>query len=123
MVSQTLQPYELYEIHNALGHNGSTRLYSFIKRYYYWEKLCWHCNKYVRSCPECQQVILKEPWYVNLHLPISQFPMSFINMDLLGPYHETENGNQYALTVICMLTNYVFMIAIKSETTEDIIKV
>ena len=27
--------------------------------------------------------------------------MSFISMDLVGPYRETENGKQYALTVIC----------------------
>ena len=81
-----------------------------------------HCNKYVQSCPECQQVTLKELQYINLHLPIPQFPMSFISMDFLGPYQETEKGNQYALAVICMLTNYIFMIPIRSKGTEDIIK-
>ena len=44
-------------------------------------------------------------------------------MDLVGPYRETENGNQYALMVICVLTNYIFMIPIRSKSTEDIIKV
>ena len=48
--------------------------------------------------------------------------MSFISMDLLGPYHEKDNGNQCALTVICMLTNDVFMIPIKSNTTEEVMK-
>ena len=43
-------------------------------------------------------------------------------MDLVGPYGETENGNQYALTVICMLTNYVLMIPISSKRTIDVIK-
>ena len=38
-------------------------------------------------------------------------------MDLLGPYSKTERGNQYVLTIICMLTNYVFMILIKTKTT------
>ena len=42
-------------------------------------------------------------------------------MDLLGPYHETEVGNQYVLTVICMLTNYAPMISIRSKATEKII--
>ena len=31
MFPQLLQPYILYESHNVLGHNGSTRLYTFIK--------------------------------------------------------------------------------------------
>ena len=74
------------------------------------------------SYTECQQVTLKEAQYINLHLPIPNFPMSFISMDLGGPYRETENSNQYALTVICMLINYVFMLPITSKSTEDVIK-
>ena len=50
MVPQMLQPYILYEIHNPLGHNCLKRLYNFIKRHYYWRKVCQLCNKYVRSC-------------------------------------------------------------------------
>ena len=64
----------------------------------------------------------KIPQYINLPLQIPQFPMSFISMDLLGPYHETEKENQYALTVICMLTNYVLMIPIRSKSTVEVIK-
>ena len=54
-------------------------------------------KKYVRSCPECQQVKLKESHYVDLHLPIQLF----LSMDILGQYCETENGNQYALSCAC----------------------
>ena len=64
----------------------------------------------------------EEPQYINLHLLILQFSMSFISMDLVGPYRETENKNQFALMVICMLTNYVIMIPIRSQSTEDVIK-
>ena len=91
------------------------------KRFYYWKKLHKDCSKYVGSCAECQQVTLKEHWYVNLHLPILQFPMAFISMDLLGPYSKTESGNQYMLTNSCILTNYVFIIRIRTKTTEDVI--
>ena len=74
----TLQPYILYESHNAPGQYVSTRLYNFIRRQYYWKKLHQQCNKYVQSCPECQQVTLKEPQYINLHLLVLQFPMTFL---------------------------------------------
>ena len=76
----------------------------------------------MHSCQECQQVTIKESQYMNLHLPIPQFPMSFVSMDLLGPYCNTEQGNQYALTVICMLTYYVFMMPIRSKSTKEVIK-
>ena len=87
-----------------------------------WRKLWQHSNKYVWLCPECQQVTLKETLRVVLNLLIPKFSMSFISMDLLGSYCKIENGNQYALTVICMMTNYVFMISFKSKTTEEGIK-
>ena len=64
----------------------------------------------------------KRTQYINLHLPIPNFPMSFISMDLVGPYKETENSDQYALTIICMLANDVFIIPIRSKTAEDVIK-
>ena len=79
-------------------------------------------NKYIRPYHECQQVALKEPQYINLHLPILQFAMFFISMNLFVPYSEMVNGNQYALTFICMLTNNVFMVHMRTKTTEDIIK-
>ena len=43
-------------------------------------------------------------------------------MDLEGPYKEMENGNQYALITISMLTNYIFMIPIRSKSTDSVIK-
>ena len=95
MVPNTLQSDILYECHNALGHNGSTRLYHFISRHYYWKRLCQHCNTYVCSCSGCQQVALKGPQYVNLCLPIPKFQMSFISMDLVGPSEKLK-------TEICM---------------------
>ena len=59
IVLQKLQPYILYKSHNTLGHNGSTRLYNSIKRFYYSKKLYQNCDKYVRSSTECQQATLK----------------------------------------------------------------
>ena len=106
MVPQNLHSYILYKSHNSIGHNISTKLYNFIKRFYYCKILYQVCNDYVISCTECQQATLKKPKYVKLHSPILQFSLSFISIDLLGPYSEMENGNQYMLTVICMLTMF-----------------
>ena len=42
------------------------------------------------------------------HLEIVEMPMDFIDINLIGPFEVMNKGNQYALTVICALTNYVF---------------
>ena len=85
MVPHKLQPHILYESHNAPGHYRSTWLYNFFKRFYYWKKLYQDCNKYIGSCPECQQVTLNEPQYINLHLPIPQLSMFFYKYGSVRP--------------------------------------
>ena len=69
-------PKKLYQLvltmyHDLLGHNGTTQLYRYIRRFYFWQKLKQDSAKHVHQCRECQQVSLKEPHYVdsNLHIP------------------------------------------------------
>ena len=55
-----------------------------------------------------------------LHFDVATFPMQFISMDLIGEFHPpTTKGKRYALTVICMLTGYVFCIPLKTKTAEE----
>ena len=48
-------------------------------------------------------------------------PIEFISMDLIGKYFKISSGHKYALTVICMLTGYVFCIPLKTKTAEEIV--
>ena len=44
-------------------------------------------------------------------------------MDLIGEFHPpTSKKHKYALTVICMLTGYVFCVLLKTKTAEDVIQ-
>ena len=58
---------------------------------------------------------------MNLSMPISRTPMETICMDLIGPLPETSSGNKFALTAICLLTNYVFMIPILNKMAQHVI--
>ena len=48
-------------------------------------------------------------------------PMELISMDLVGRLSRTSSGHKYALTIICMLTGYVFCIPLKTKTAEEIV--
>ena len=39
----------------------------------------------------------------------SSVAMDFILVDFIGPFEVTSRGSQYAVTVICMPTNYLFV--------------
>ena len=49
--------------------------------------------------------------------------MQFVSIDLIGEFHPpTGKGHKYALTVICMLTSYVFCVPLKTKTAEEVIQ-
>ena len=44
-------------------------------------------------------------------------------MDLIGEFHPpTSKGKKYALTVICMLTGYVFCVPLRTKTAEEVLQ-
>ena len=61
--------------------------------------------------------------YAKLHFDVATFSMQFISMDLIGEFHPpTSRKHKYALTVICMLTGYVFCVPLQTKTAEEVIQ-
>ena len=106
-----------------LGHNGTHRMYTLLKRHYYWKGLKSSVEKHIKMCYQCQRRNKQVIKYATLHFDVATFPMQFISMDLIGEFHPpTTKNNRYALTVICMLTGYIFCIPLKTKTTEEVIQ-
>ena len=109
--------------HDLLGHNGIGRTYAAVKKLYYWKGMKPVITKYIRNCYKCQQRNRQVIKYNKLHFDTASFPMEFISMDLIGEFHPpSKKGNKYALTVICMLTRYVFCVPLKSKTACEVIQ-
>ena len=101
--------------HDNLGHNGTHRTYTLLKRLYYWKGLKPCVTKHIQRCYQCQRRNKQVVKYATLHFNVATFPMQFIPMDLIGEFHPpTTKGKRYALTVICMLMGYVFCIPFKN---------
>ena len=108
--------------HDDLGHNGTHRTYMLLKRLYYWKGLKPSVMKNIQRCYHCQRRNKQVVKYATLHFDVATFPMQFISMDLIGEFHPpTSKGKRYALTVICMLTGYVFCVPLKTKTTEEVL--
>ena len=109
--------------HDDLGHNGMHRTYMLIKRLYYWKGLKPSVIHHIQRCYHCQQRNKQVVKYATLHFDVATFPMQFISMDLIGEFHPpTSKGKRYALTVICMLTGYVFCTPLKTKTAEEVLQ-
>ena len=72
-------------------------------------------------CYQCQRRNRQIVKYTTLHFDVATFPMQFISMDLIGEFHPpTSKKHRYSLTVICMLTDNVFCIPLKTKTAEEV---
>ena len=109
--------------HNKLGHNGINRTYAMLKRLYYWKGMKASITKHIKNCDNCQKCNLQVVPYAKLHFDTATFPMEFISMDLTGElYPPSKSGHKYALTVICMLTGYIFCIPLKTKQASEVLQ-
>ena len=80
-------------------------------------------TKYIKNCNICQKRNLHIVPYAKLHFDAATFPMEFISMDLIGEFYPpSKSGHKYALTVICMLTGYVFCIPLKTKQASEVVQ-
>ena len=108
--------------HDDLGHNGTHRTYMLLKRLYYWKGLKPSVVKHIQRCYQCQRRNKQVVKCATLHFDVATFPMQFISMDLIEFHPPTSKGKRYTLTVICMLTGYVFCIPLKTKTAEEVLQ-
>ena len=96
---------------DELGHNGTHRTYTILKRLYYWKGLKPSIEKHIKMCYQCQRRNKQVVKYATLHFDIATFPMQFISMDLIGqlqspPSKTTQvcfHGNMHVdrLCILC----------------------
>ena len=123
VVPKALTAQILRMAHDELGHNGTHRTYTLLKRLYYWKGLKPSVEKHIKMCYHCQRRNKQVVKYATLHFNVATFPMQFISMDLIGEFHPpTSRKHRYTLTVICMLTGYVFRVPLKTKTAEEVIQ-
>ena len=73
--------------HDELGHNGTHRIYTMLKRLFYWKGLKPSVEKHIKTCYQCQRRNKQVVKCGTLHFDVATFPMQFISMDLIGEFH------------------------------------
>ena len=109
--------------HDHLGHNDISHTYAMVRRLYFWKGMKSSITKYIKNCNICQKRNLQIVPYAKLHFDAATFPMEFISMDLIGEFYPpSKSGHKYALTVICMLTGYVFCIPLRTKQASEVVQ-
>lgn len=118
---QILKRYHNDPIHG--GHIGQKRLYAKLKEKFYWKHMIKDIAKYIKTCDKCMlnkaKIKTREPLNIS-NTPQKSFDV--IVIDTVGPFRKTDNGNQYALTMICDLTKFLITVPIQNKQAETVAK-
>lgn len=105
------------------GHCGQKRLYARLRSQFYWQGMTRDIAKFVKKCEKCMLSKPKrgtrEPMAIT---PTPQKPFDSIIVDTIGPMTTTNDGNKYAITLICDLTKYLVTIPIQNDKANTIAK-
>lgn len=124
--SEEEQKYLVEIYHNNLlvgGHPGKKRLYAKLKQKYTWKNMSRDVAEFVESCNDCLlnkiKVSNREPLVMT---KTPQSPFDKVIIDTIGPLSVSEEGNKYAVTMICDLTKYVIAYAIPNKEALTVAK-
>lgn len=103
------------------GHCGQKKLYAKLRNHYYWKGMTKDVAKFVADCNNCQinkpKPYNKEPLVLT---PTPQKPFDIIILDTIGSLTKSNNGNQYAVTIMCDLTKYLVTCPIPNKEAKTV---
>ena len=109
--------------HDDLGHNGTAGTCMLLKRNYYWTGMRPEVTRYIKQCKLCRTHNSASVRYVKGTFKVPEAPMDFISMDLIGKFNPpSSQGNKFTLTVICMLSSWMWCIPIVDKSAPVIVQ-
>lgn len=103
------------------GHTGRNRLTARLKESFQWKGMSKDIAKYISQCNKCilnkVKSSTREPMMLT---PTPQAPFDVVIVDTIGPLQRSNNGNQYAVTLICDLTKYLITIPIPDKKAKSV---
>ena len=106
------------------GHLGIAKTLGRVVERYWWPRLSASVRVFVLSCEFCQfhkhqtgrSAGLLEP------IPPPSRPFESLNMDHLGPFKTTADGNKHILVIVDYLTKWVEAVAVPDTSSKHVIK-
>lgn len=105
------------------GHPGTKRLKEKILSKYSWKNMYKDVKKFVKACKQCQLNKPKNKPIEEMTItPTPQKAFDIVSIDTIGPFVKSNNGNEYAVTIICNLTKYLVAVPIQNKSAMSVAK-
>ena len=93
-------------MHDKFGHFGIWKMYTFIKRYYFWPKMIKHIQKHVQSCSLCSREELLADKYQLQTTEIPHQHFAKVLVDLIVDLPLSPIGNKNILVLVVPLSGF-----------------
>lgn len=97
-------------------------MYLYLSRHFFWPAMHKDIIDFCKKCVPCRQMNLRRQPYPPMHLYIPHMPLQLVALDLITLPTTTTAGNKYALTMMDMLTSYVWAAPIPNKEASTIIR-
>uniref|UniRef100_A0A672FVG2 Gypsy retrotransposon integrase-like protein 1 n=1 Tax=Salarias fasciatus TaxID=181472 RepID=A0A672FVG2_SALFA len=126
-VSQLVLPREFREMvmqamHDDLGHLGQERTLDLLRDRFFWPKMSFDVEEYIRNCGECVSHKTPVKRSAPLHQIVSQGPMDLVCMDFLSMEPDSK-GISNVLVVTDHFTRYAQAFPTKSQKAHVVAKI
>lgn len=98
------------------GHPGMNKMYTSMRRVFYWESMVADVHAFVSNCSSCSKSRVQGRRRTNpLKLFPATEPFKDVCLDLLGPLPWTVNRNRYLLVIVDRFTKLTRVVPIGSQ--------
>lgn len=105
------------------GHYGKKKMFAKLKDQYYWRHMTRDISNYVNNCHICK--LSKPGRKTKDELELTKTPckpFDFVQIDTIGPLVKSNNGNQYAITIIDEMSKWLTVIPIENKSANVVAK-
>ena len=107
IVPKALRNVILTEYHENMNHVGITKMIDMISKTYYWPHINSNIARWCKSCDRCQKFkIDRMKKERGIHPHKVGYPWKRIQIDFIGPFVRSADGNCYILSVIDQFTKF-----------------
>lgn len=99
------------------AHSGGRRLYTYIKRSFYFPSISVYCYAIPRNCTTCanNRALLRNHKNT-IHLFPAGSPLQFVAIDILGKFNNTPRGNNFLLVITDLFLKLVRIVSLRIVT-------
>lgn len=122
-VPESLQDKLVRETHGYYGHYGANKVFNILAEHFVFPNMRRKIRKilsYCDSCQRCKVPNVQGRGELNPILPAA--PAELVALDFYGPLPRARGGVKYILVVLDVFTKFVKIYALKSATTNSVLK-